>query len=91
MASHKSRRSLVPREHGHGVRSRQADVNLSRDIERFSGQDAGLSERYTVSDQADGARGPEQALRIESESCCICQKARETSGLPARRGTETRR
>ena len=89
MVSHKPRRSLVPREHGHGVRIRQADINLSRDIKRFSGQNIGLSERDTVSDQADGARGLEQAVCSEPEPSPVGQKTRETSRLPARRGIKT--
>ena len=91
MASYKPRRSLVPRQHGHGVSLGQVAIDSFCDDIHSERQDAGFSERDTISDQADGARGLEQALRAESESCSICQKARETGGLPARRSIETRR
>ena len=66
-------------------------LNSGDDVERFDRQDDVLSERDTVLDQADGARGAEQALRPEPEPGPMGQKSRETGRLSARRGPKTGR
>ena len=55
-----------------------------------SGQRSLLPERDTVSDQADGARGAAETLRVVSLACKRCQKARENGRLSARGRAERR-
>ena len=44
-----------------------------------------------VRDQADGARGPEQALCSKPQSCALCQAIIKIGGVSPRGGTETGR
>lgn len=90
MAYHEPGSSLVQGRDEFAERVGQTADRLLRELERVQRQNARLPERDTVSDQADGARGPEQALHSEPESGPVGEKTGETSRLSARRRTETR-
>ena len=91
MVDNKPRRSLVslPGFDSYGLGQELFD--LFREPGCDEHPNAGLSERDTVIDQADGARGPEQAICPQPEPGPMGQKARENGRVSPRRRTETRR
>ena len=68
-------------ECGHPISYAERPCQVCMDISRCD----------IVSDQADGARGPEQALCSKPQSCALCQAIIKIGRLPARGGTETGR
>ena len=91
MACNESRSPLVPRSKSLGVLDGQEFVDTFRYNIHTSEELPPLQACDVVSDQADGARGPEQTLCLEPESCPVCQKARENGRLSARRSPKTGR